>query len=121
MSFHGLDGFDELEKELRLYIQQASPEKAAEIVKAGADEFIKDLKSMPRPRSRIGGGHTHLLDSFASKRDGKDWLVGWGVYYGRFVEKGTRKMRARPHVIPLWEQHKEKYQQTMNNKFLEVR
>ena len=48
MSFHGLDGFDELEKELRLYIQQASPEKAAEIVKAGADEFIKDTTFVPK-------------------------------------------------------------------------
>ena len=121
MSFYGLDGFDELEKEFQAYIQQASPEKTSEIIKAGAEEFVRDLKAMPKPRSKIGGSHTHLLDVFAMKKDGDGWLVGWGVYYGKFVERGTRKMSARPHMVPFWEQNKDKYHQTMQNKFLEVR
>ena len=90
-----------------------------EILQAGADEFIKDLKSLPSPRSNISkGGYTHLLDSFASRTEGEDILVGWGKYYGPIVEGGSVKMAARAHLKPTWRRNADKYYKSMTDKIL---
>ena len=62
-------------------------------------------------------GYTHLLDTITYEKDGDAFLIGWGKYYGRMVEKGTVKMSARPHMIPLWEQNSDKYYKHMAEKF----
>ena len=111
--FTGLSGFDELSAALAKYSRMADEESVSKAVKAGADAFVKDARALPRPRSNIGGTHTHMLDTITTKRDGRDWLAGWGKYYGRMVETGTRKMSAQPHLVPTWEKGKEKYTRIM--------
>ena len=97
-------------------------EKADNLVEAlqsGADEFIRDLKKLPSPRSNISkGGYTHLLDSFASKKEGETVLVGWGKYYGPMVEGGTKKMSARPHFKSTWKRNEKRYYTAMTNKLI---
>lgn len=105
----GYDGFQELTRILEEYSRKADDDTISRVVKAGADAFVKDVRALPRPRSKIGGKHTHMLDSVTTKRDGRDWLAGWGMYWGRFVETGTSKMRAQPHLINTWNKNKEKY------------
>ena len=89
-----------------------------EILQAGADEFVEDLKALPSPRSKIvRTSHTHIIDTFGSKTEDKSVLVGWGKYYGPIVEHGSIKMRAQPHFKLLWARNKEKYYKTMVSKF----
>jgi HK97 gp10 family phage protein len=75
-----------------------------------AKEFVNDLLKLPRPRSNIKKSkHTHLVNSFAYEKTAKDVAVGWGKYYGRMVEEGTRKMKSQAHLVPLWNRNQEKY------------
>lgn len=39
--------------------------------------------------------------------------VGWGKYYGPMLEHGTKKMSAKAHLKPLFEQNKERYYKKM--------
>ena len=41
--------------------------------------------------------------------------VGWGKYYGRMVEEGTKLTMAQPHLVPTFESNKEKYYQKILN------
>lgn len=58
-------------------------------------------------------GYTHLVDSFSYKRDKTGIDVGWGKYYGPMLEHGTKKMSAKAHLKPLFEQNKERYYKKM--------
>lgn len=49
----------------------------------------------------------------AMERTQGEIKVGWGKYYGPMVEHGTKKMTARAHLKPLFEQNKEKYYRKM--------
>ena len=109
--------FSELEDTFAELMKQA--DDVVGVLQAGADEFIKDLKKLPSPRSKIAkAGYTHLLDSFASRAEDDQVLIGWGKYYGPMVEGGTKKMRAHPHMKPLWRKNADRYYQLMQNKIL---
>ena len=113
-------GLDDLEKELMEYAKKASPESVLDTMEKGAKEFVKDLLMLPKPRREIAkAGYTHLIDSFKYKRTDKDIEVGWGKYYGRMVEEGTRKMKSNHHLKPLWEKNKEKYYRIMTKDILD--
>ena len=92
-------GFNELGKDLEDYLK--SVENVQDVLEVGAKDFVKDLLKLAKPKSRIRkSGYTHLIDTFAyRKAKNKEVEVGWGEYYGRFVEYGTRKMGARTHYI----------------------
>ena len=109
-------GFEEMEKELSEYAEQASPEEVSNVLKIGADAFTKDLLALPKPRSRIAApGYTHLIDTFSDKEDPMKpgaWIVGWGKYYGPILEAGRY-----PHLKNCWETNKEKYYKLMQGKF----
>ena len=105
-------GFAALSEQLEYYMQGA--ENSTEILMEGAETFLKDLEKLSKPMSAIRrSGYTHLIDSFAIEKKDKEVVVGWGKYYGRMVELGTKKMNARPHMYPLWELNKEKYYKLM--------
>lgn len=108
--------FSELENTFAQYMKVA--DNAQAILQAGADAFVSDLKKLPSPRSQINkSGYTHMLDTFASRPENGDVLVGWGKYYGPILEKGSSKMkRAHPHFRPLFRQNAEKYYKLMINK-----
>lgn len=110
--------YDDLEKEFEACIRQA--DNMVSVLQEGADAFVKDLRAMPSPRSKISApGYTHMIDVFSSRQEKEDILVGWGKYYGPIVEKGSRSMKAQPHFKPLWKKNQNKYYQKMIDKFNE--
>lgn len=92
-------------------------ENKTEILITGAEEFVMDLKKLPKPISKIKkSGYTHIIDTFAYRVNKKEVEVGWGKYYGRMLEDGTKNMSPRRHLNPLWERNKEKYYKKMLSK-----
>lgn len=112
MSVNRYEGFSELEEELTQLINNV--EDTSEILEIGAKEFVKDLLKLPKPISSIRrSGYTHLVDSFSYRKKNNEIEVGWGKYYGRMVEEGTKKNSPHPHLVPLFERNKNKYYKDM--------
>lgn len=111
------DGFNSLEKLLEKYQKKTSEENVLKVLETGADALVKDIKALPKPRSKIRkAGYTHLLDTVSYRRYQKEVEVGWGKYYGPMVERGTKVMKKTkgvPHVRPTYEGNKEKYAKLM--------
>lgn len=105
-------GFDDFSDLLEKYIGKTEKENVMKVLEIGAVELARDVRALPRPR-RPGGGYTHMLDSATTKRRGEEVEVGWGKYYGPFVERGTTKMKSQPHMRPTFERNKEKYYDKM--------
>lgn len=101
------NGFLSLEQAIKKYQKLAS--NAKEAVSSIADQLVADLLKLPKPVSRLGGSHTHMVHTFAKEVKGSETVVGWGAYYGRMVEKGTVKMGAQPHMLPTWQSNEGKY------------
>ena len=112
-------GFDELEAQLREYAARVERDELQRVLKAGGDEYVKDLLALPKPMSALNSaGHTHLVRTFTDKNDSDgSVIVGWGKHYGLFLEKGTRKMAAQPHMRPTWDSNAERYYRTMSENF----
>ncbi len=91
----------------------------ADVLIVGGEALAEDVQRLPKPRRR-GAGYTHMLDSVQAAPSGKDAvLVSWGQYYGKFVEYGTKKMDAQPHLIPTWDRNKDRYYKLMTDKLFE--
>ena len=113
-------GFDDFEKMLQEYADKASEDRVLDAIEVGARDFVNDLRKLPKPRSKINkAGYTHLVTTFAMRREDSKIDVGWGKYYGPIVEHGTRKMAARAHLKPLFEQNKEKYYKKMTDQLFD--
>jgi HK97 gp10 family phage protein len=106
-----LEGFDELQEKLKQlsYIAQRQTMTAA--IRAGAEVVAAGAAAMaPRRTGRLStnivvvtAGREQTLDQVTAK-------IGPSktAYYGRFVEKGTIHMRARPFLAPALEQNIER-------------
>lgn len=105
-------GFDDFSNLLEKYIGKTEKENVMKVLEIGAEELARDVGALPKPR-RPGGGYTHMLDSVTTKRRGEEVEIGWGKYYGPFVERGTKKMNSQPHMRPTFERNKEKYYDKM--------
>lgn len=106
------DGFDSLLKQIES--SQIDNQKIVSTLEMGAKEFAKDVRKLPRPRSRMSGsGYTHLIDTVTTRKLKSEVEVGWGKYYGPMVEHGTRKMKGTPHMNPTYEKNKKKYYDIM--------
>lgn len=115
--FFESEGFDEFSKLLEKYSKRADEDAVLEVLEYGAEEFAKDLRALPKPRSTVRkAGYTHIIDTMTTRRRKDEIEVGWGKYYGPMLERGTRKMRAQPHVRPLFEKNSEKYYKLMEQK-----
>lgn len=109
-------GFNELEKMLSDIANETTEENVTKVLKRGADELVSTLMKLPKPMSKIRkAGYTHLVRTFYSKVNKNQVEVGWGKYYGPMVERGTKRMKARPHIMPTWKQNKEKIYKVMVN------
>lgn len=107
--------FDELADELTKMIEQVS--KPLEILEIGAKEYVNDLLKLPKPYSKIrSSGYTHLVDTFCYEIRKDEIVVGWGKYYGRMLEDGTKITKRQAHMYPTFEENKEKYYSLMLNK-----
>lgn len=119
MAFYSseFNGLTELSKDLEKYI--SSSENPQQILEIAAKEFVKDLLKLPKPISEIKkSGYTHLIETFCYElKNNGDIDVGWGKYYGKFVEDGTTKMKAQPHLVPTFEKNKDKYYRKMLEKY----
>lgn len=112
-------GFVNFEKLLKKYSKQADIKNVLSVIQSGADEFINDVRALPKPRRQLdAAGYTHLLDTVCSKKNKDEIEVGWGKYYGPMVERGTKKFDGTPHMKPTFEKNKYKYYKTMIEKIL---
>ncbi len=84
-------GFDDFSKLLEKYIGKTEKGNVMQVLEIGAEDLARDVRALPKPR-RPGGGRTHMLDSVVTKRRGEEIEVGWGKYYGPFVDKIVRKI-----------------------------
>lgn len=79
-------------------------EQVPKNLEKAAKEFTADLNKLSKPYSQIRkSGYTHLVRCFTYQKKKEEIEVGWGKYYGPFVE------RTQPHFHPLFEKNKEKY------------
>lgn len=112
----GPEGLEKFMDLLEKYEKAADDNHVAEVLMTAGSALAEDVHRLPKPRRR-GAGYTHMLDSVVAAPSGKDAvLVSWGRYYGKFVEHGTKKMRAQPHMIPEWERNKDRYYKMMQDK-----
>ena len=117
----GPEGLERFAQMLEQYEKAADENNIAEVLMTAGEALAEDVHRLPKPRRR-GAGYTHMLDSVAPAQAGKDAvLVSWGQFYGKFVEYGTKKMGAQPHLIPTWDQNKDRYYKLMtDNLFAKV-
>ena len=117
----GPKGLELFANMLEQYEKAADENRIADVLMIAGEALAEDVHRLPKPRRR-GAGYTHMLDSVQAAPSGKDAvLVSWGRYYGKFVEHGTKKMGAQPHLIPTWEQNKDRYYKMMqDNLFAKV-
>lgn len=114
-SSNNYDGFLNLQQQLESYLTKLN--NPLDIIEPGVVEFVKDLLKLPKPKSVIvRSGYTHLIDTFCYEKKDKEIEVGWGKYYGRMVEQGTKRTKRQPHLNTTFERNKEKYYQIMINK-----
>ena len=114
-----LDPMDDFLQDLQKYEEAAGEFKLAEILIEGGNAFAEDVRKLPKPRRTVSSA-THMLDTVRATPKGNVVQIGWGAYYGPFVERGTRKMRAQPHLVPMWERNKEHYYKLMQAKLFTV-
>ena len=117
----GPEGLEKFMDLLEKYEKAADDNHVSEVLMQAGEALAEDVHRLPKPR-RSGAGYTHMLDSVTAAPSGKDAvLVSWGRYYGKFVEHGTKKMSAQPHLIPEWERNKDRYYKMMqDNLFAKV-
>ena len=99
---------------LKEMAEKADSSNIGRAMEKGAQALIRDVRALPKPRSKITkSGYTHLLDSVAFRKNKGEIEVGWGKYYGPMVENGTTKMDDQPHFRPTFNKNKEKYYKLM--------
>ena len=114
-----LDPMDDFLADLQKYEEAASGLNIVNVLMEGGNALAEDVRKLPRPR-RSTSGVTHMLDTVSATPKGNIVQVGWGAYYGPFVERGTKKMRAQPHLVLMWNQNKERYYKLMQEKLFKT-
>ena len=114
--FYG-DGFNAFSKLLDEYSKKTDEKSVLDVLEYGAGEFVKDLRSLPKPRSQMRtAGYTHILDTMTTRKTDKEVEVGWGKYYGPMLERGTTKMNEQPHLRPTFKKNSKKYYSLMSKR-----
>ena len=81
------EGLGSLQKMLKEMAEKADSSNIERAMEKGAQALIRDVRALPKPRSKITkSGYTHLLDSVAMRKNKGEIEVGWGKYYGPMVE-----------------------------------
>lgn len=76
-------------------------EAAARAMEDGAADIVRAAR-LRLTANGAGGGQGMLARSVEAEagRDAMEWTVRAGAPYARFVELGTRRMAARPFLLP---------------------
>lgn len=93
------EGEEELKKTIKL-LEKKAPEKLKEAVIKSAIYVEGEAKRTTAWKNVTGNLRakiTHEIKSSGSKHIGK---VGTNVFYGKHLEFGTKKMSARPWLLP---------------------
>lgn len=113
----GPEGLKQFTEMLEEYEKAAN--NVADVLMVAGEALAEEVQRLPKPRRR-GAGYTHMLDSVEAAPAGKAAvLVTWGQYYGKFVEHGTKKMSAQPHLGLTWDKNKDRYYKMMTDKLFE--
>jgi len=74
---------------------------AARVMEDGAVDIVREARARVTANRR-GGGSSPLARSIHAEagRDALEWVVRAEAPYARFVELGTRRMAARPFLMP---------------------
>ena len=106
------DGFLELENQLKDIISK--DEHIDDVLENLSKDFVNDLLKLTNPMSKIKKSeYTHMVDSFTYNKRNDEYEVGWGKYYGKWVEKGVHynkgkhsiMLKAQPHLQPTFEKN----------------
>lgn len=109
------DGFEELQNILKKF--EISEDEVLRAMEGTAKELCADLRKLPKPRSNVRkAGYTHLIDTFAYKREKNEIEVGWGKYYGPMVENGTVRAHVTPHLRPYFKVNQKRIYDTVIKK-----
>lgn len=114
MGAKAIDGFLDLSKQLeKIAGKVTAPALRAKACEAGAEIVApaaqRIINSATKKRSgRLSVGVAYEVDEDAA-------YVGWTpeAFHGRFFETGTKKMAARPHIRPAYEQNKNQIARAM--------
>ena len=106
-----LDGFLELSEELNRMAKACSEKSRKNALEKGSDIIVKAA----RARAPIDTGLLSREGIAAEVISGEIADIGWtaDAFYGRFLEMGTSKMAARPHLRPAYEAKKNQVVQVM--------
>lgn len=107
------DGFAQMAKDLERAARAVDEPTRKEALKAGADIIVEGARHIIAPHRREG----ILEENIVSQYKDEEQLIGWSAdgFYGRFLENGTSKMDAIPHVKTSYAEHKEKVAAAMIN------
>ena len=106
MSSIKVTGIDELQMKLKKNVQMSDVKKV--VRKNGSDMQKKAQKNAP-----IDTGTLQRSIALEMRDSGKTAEVEPTVYYGAYVELGTRFMNAQPYLKPAFNEQKEKFKQDM--------
>jgi HK97 gp10 family phage protein len=114
MGAKAIDGFLDLSKQLeKMGKKAANPAVCAKACEAGAEIVTPAAQRIINSSTQKRSGR--LAIGVANETDEESAYVGWvkDAFYGRYFETGTKKMGARPHIRPAYEQNKDKIAHAM--------
>ena len=100
-----LKGQDKAIKDIRAYYEKRKPKIENVILRAGHRVEYEAKLRVPVDTGRLKSSLTTAEDK------GRGYFtvkVGTNVNYGKYVEFGTRKMRAQPYLLPAFKLQKNK-------------
>lgn len=116
-----IDGFSEYERKLKQLDLTVQRKLLIEAAKAGAQIVVDDARRMaPRDKG-------DLADGIAMRVAGRESDIHEGVvevsynkkqFYGLFQEKGTRRMKAQPFLLPAFEGNRDRIMNIMRDVLL---
>lgn len=109
-----IDGFFDLARELEAAAATAANSEAQrKSLSAGAEIIATEAQRIINQKTRRRSGQLSVGVAYELVVDAA--YIGWApdAFYGRFMETGTKKMSARPHIRPAYESKKEQAARAM--------
>lgn len=116
-----IEGFADFERKLKALDLTVQRKLLIEAAKAGAQIVVDDARRMA---PRDSGA---MADGIAMRVVGRESDIHEGVvevsynkkqFYGRFIEKGTRRLRAQPFLLPALEGNRDRIMSIMRDVLL---